>query len=71
MAVEKTRKPKARQTDIVVGAISERVSMLRQITVDSNGFLTIHCDRLDVLLDELKRSLVAKLTGHEDLTNGE
>ena len=72
MAVEKTRKPKARQTDIVVGAFMERIEMIRHYGIAiQDASVILQADRLDVLLDELKRSLVAKLTGNEDLTNGE
>lgn len=51
----KARKPKARNCDVVVGCIEERVSML-----SDTGTITDHKERLMVLLDELRRALNGK-----------
>ena len=49
---DKTRKPKAREAEIVLAAMEERMSAITRD--DANEF---HFARLDVLIDELKRAL--------------
>lgn len=49
------RKPAARPTAVVVGAITERISML-----PNTDELVPHRDRLTDLLDELRRSISKK-----------
>jgi hypothetical protein len=50
LMIEKTRarKPKARPTEIVIGAIDERLQMIND---------SPHASRLSELMDELRRSL--------------
>lgn len=50
----KTRRPKARQSTIVIAAMEERVSMLDGNNPSSTAD---HRNRIVELLDELKRSL--------------
>lgn len=53
--IERNRKPNARATEIVLGAIDERLSVLESVqAVESVG---IHSNRLRELMDELRRSL--------------
>ncbi len=51
---KRTRKPRARQTEIVFGCIAERLSILENVTDET---LRPHVDRIGELLDELRRSL--------------
>lgn len=51
--IERTRKPNARATEIVLGALAERLSVMES----SPNADTIHMNRLRELLDELKRSI--------------
>ena len=49
---DKTRKPKARDAEIVLAAMEERIGAM--VRDDTNEW---HFARLDVLMDELKRAL--------------
>jgi len=49
---DKTRKPKAREAEVVLAAMEERLAAITRD--EANEF---HFARLDVLMDELKRAL--------------
>jgi len=51
----KTRKPRARHRDVVLGAIDERLACI--LVTDDNAH---HIARLEGLFDELRRSLAGK-----------
>lgn len=54
----RTRRPKARATEIVFGALHERLEVVKLIYRDEG--LTPHIERIEELLDELRRSLTTK-----------
>lgn len=51
---KRTRRPAARQRDVVLGCIEERISM---VAVQDDTDMAAHVTRLYELLDELRRSL--------------
>lgn len=57
--IKAPRKPKARHKDVVFGAINERLDMLGGLSV---GLPEVqpHVERLNELLDELRRSIASK-----------
>lgn len=63
----KTRRPKARPTAIVIGAMEERLSSLIAVTKDPI-YVELHATRLGELLDELKRSLGGRTAETEEVT---
>ncbi len=51
----RTRRPNARHKDIVFGALAERLDVLKGLAND--GETRIHAERIEELLDELRRSI--------------
>lgn len=52
---ERTRRPRARHRDVILGAIAEHLIIVK--TRYRDEALTPHLERIDELFDELNRSL--------------
>lgn len=56
--IARTRKPKARQKDVVIGCLEERIVALEQnYASDGDAPVHVHVMRIRELMDELKRSV--------------